>query len=133
MAESELVRELSARVLAQDDKVPTTIRINRRTLKRLRTQEKRWSTTMSFIVERALDPVLTELEQAKCHPTETVLMTNKYEAVEVTAHQAWFLADYLRAGSYPWMLAITAPYVDPGGAGSVQGALSRRTGRGRRC
>ena len=65
MAESELVRELSARVLAQDDKVPTTIRINRRTLKRLRTQEKRWSTTMSFIVERALDPVLTELEQAK--------------------------------------------------------------------
>jgi len=65
MADSELVRELSARVLAQDDKVPTTIRINRRTLKRLRTQEKRWSTTMSFIVERALEPVLTELEEAK--------------------------------------------------------------------
>jgi predicted DNA-binding protein len=65
MAESELVRELSARVLAQDDKVPTTIRINRRTLKRLRAQEKRWSTTMSFIVERALEPVLAELEQAK--------------------------------------------------------------------
>ena len=65
MAESELVRELSARVLAQDDKVPTTIRINRRTLKRLRAQEKRWSTTMSFIVERALEPVLSELEQAK--------------------------------------------------------------------
>lgn len=41
-------------------------------------------------------------------------MTNRYEAFEVTAHQAWFLADYLRAGSYPWMLAITAPYVDPG-------------------
>lgn len=65
MAESDLVRELSARVLAQDDKVPTTIRINRRTLKRLRTQEKRWSTSMSYIVERALEPVLTELEQAK--------------------------------------------------------------------
>jgi len=65
MAQSELVRELSARVLAQDDKVPTTIRINRRTLKRLRTQEKRWSTTMSFIVERALEPVLAELEEAK--------------------------------------------------------------------
>jgi len=65
MAQSELVQELSARVLAQDDKVPTTIRINRRTLKRLRTQEKRWSTTMSFIVERALEPVLAELEQAK--------------------------------------------------------------------
>ncbi|MBS4730623.1 hypothetical protein MSM1_20650 [Mycobacterium sp. SM1] len=65
MAESDLVRELRDRVLAQDDKVPTTIRINRRTLKRLRTQEKRWSTTMSFIVERALEPVLAELEQAK--------------------------------------------------------------------
>jgi predicted DNA-binding protein len=62
---SELVQELSARVLAQDDKVPTTIRIPRRTLKRLRAQEKRWATTMSFIVERALDPVLTELENAK--------------------------------------------------------------------
>jgi predicted DNA-binding protein len=65
MAESELVRELSARVLAQDDKVPTTIRISRRTLKRLRAQEKRWSTTMSFIVEKALEPALTELEAAR--------------------------------------------------------------------
>lgn len=65
MAESELVRELTARALAQDDKVATTIRINRRTLKRLRAQEKRWSTSMSFIVERALGPVLDELEQAK--------------------------------------------------------------------
>ena len=37
----------------------------------------------------------------------------RYEAVEVTAHQAWFLADYLRAGMYPWKLAITGPYVDP--------------------
>jgi predicted DNA-binding protein len=65
MAQSELVRELSARVLAQDDKIATTIRINRRTLNRLRDQEKRWSTSMSFIVERALEPVLTELEQAE--------------------------------------------------------------------
>lgn len=69
MAESDLVRELSARVLAQDDKVPTTFRLNRRTLKRLRTQEKRWSTSMSFIVERALEPVLTQLEEAKL-PTD---------------------------------------------------------------
>jgi EspG family len=42
------------------------------------------------------------------------MAANNYEAVEVTAQQAWFLADYLRAGSYPWMLAITAPYADPG-------------------
>ncbi|OFJ54189.1 ESX secretion-associated protein EspG [Mycolicibacterium grossiae] len=37
----------------------------------------------------------------------------RYEAVEVTAHQAWFLAEYLGAGMYPWKLAITGPYVDP--------------------
>ncbi|MDF2824693.1 MAG: putative DNA-binding protein [Mycobacterium sp.] len=37
-----------------------------------------------------------------------------FEAVEVTAHQAWFLADHLGAGTFPWKLAITAPYVDPG-------------------
>jgi hypothetical protein len=37
----------------------------------------------------------------------------RFEAVEVTAHQAFFLADYLSAGMFPWKLAITAPYVDP--------------------
>ncbi len=37
----------------------------------------------------------------------------RFEAVEVTAHQAFFLADYLGAGMYPWKLAITGPYVDP--------------------
>ena len=41
-----------------------------------------------------------------------------YEAVEVSAHQAWFLADYLNAGAFPWKLAITSPYVDPGEAES---------------
>jgi hypothetical protein len=65
MAQSELVRELSARVLAADDKVPTTLRLQRRTLKRLRAQEKRWNTTMSYIVERSLESVLAELEAAK--------------------------------------------------------------------
>lgn len=35
------------------------------------------------------------------------------KAVEVTAEQAWFLADHLGAGSYPWKLAITGTYVDP--------------------
>jgi hypothetical protein len=33
-------------------------------------------------------------------------------AVELTAAQAWFVADALRAGSYPWVLAITPPYHD---------------------
>lgn len=37
----------------------------------------------------------------------------RFEAVEITAHQAWFLAEHLHAGSFPWKLAITAPYFDP--------------------
>lgn len=40
-------------------------------------------------------------------------MASRFAAVEVTAQQAWFLADHLSAGSYPWKLAITAPYMDP--------------------
>lgn len=34
-------------------------------------------------------------------------------AVELTTNQAWYLAEELRAGSFPWKLAITAPYYDP--------------------
>lgn len=64
MAESDLVKELKARALAVDDKVPTTLRLRRRTLKRLRAQEKRWSTSMSYIVDEAVQPVLDELEAA---------------------------------------------------------------------
>ncbi|BBX19098.1 ESX secretion-associated protein EspG [Mycolicibacterium duvalii] len=33
-------------------------------------------------------------------------------AVEVSAEAAWFLAETLGAGSYPWVLAITPPYTD---------------------
>lgn len=33
-------------------------------------------------------------------------------AVELTAEQAWFIADVLNAGSFPWVLAITPPYSD---------------------
>jgi len=33
-------------------------------------------------------------------------------AVELTTDQAWYLADVLGAGSYPWVLAITPPYSD---------------------
>ena len=40
-------------------------------------------------------------------------------AVEVTAEQAWFLGDRLGAGAWPWKLAITAPYADPGDAQRV--------------
>ena len=69
MANSEsvggaLVRELTEKLQAQDEKVATTLRLTRRTLRRLKAQEQRWNTPMSFITERALQPVLDELEAA---------------------------------------------------------------------
>ena len=33
-------------------------------------------------------------------------------AVELTVEQAWFVADSLGAGAFPWVLAITPPYGD---------------------
>ncbi|BBW99089.1 ESX secretion-associated protein EspG [Mycolicibacterium moriokaense] len=33
-------------------------------------------------------------------------------AVELTAEQAWFVADALGAGNFPWVLAITPPFSD---------------------
>jgi hypothetical protein len=62
---SDLVRELSARVAAQAPKVRTTISLNGKVFERLKAQEKRWDTSMSYIIERALGPVLDELEQAQ--------------------------------------------------------------------
>jgi EspG family len=35
------------------------------------------------------------------------------DAVELTADAAWFLADTVGAGSFPWVLAITPPYSEP--------------------
>jgi predicted DNA-binding protein len=66
---SELVRELAARALDQAPKVPTTIRIGSRTFERLKKQHRRWGISMSYIIERALEPVLCELERAKL-PTD---------------------------------------------------------------
>lgn len=34
------------------------------------------------------------------------------DAVELTVDQAWFLADTLGAGTFPWVLAITVPFRD---------------------
>lgn len=59
-----LVQELSKKMLDQDEKVATTLRLKRSTMKRLKVQEQRWNTSMSLITERALEPVLDELEQA---------------------------------------------------------------------
>jgi ESX secretion-associated protein EspG len=33
-------------------------------------------------------------------------------AVELTVDQAWFIAETVGAGTFPWVLAITAPYTD---------------------
>lgn len=59
-----LVQELSKRMLDQDEKIATTLRLKRSTMKRLKAQEQRWNTSMSLIAERALEPVLDELEKA---------------------------------------------------------------------
>ena len=59
-----LVRELSEKILDADEKTATTLRLKRSTLKRLKAQEQRWNTSMSLITERALEPVLEQLEKA---------------------------------------------------------------------
>ncbi|MDZ7884057.1 MAG: ESX secretion-associated protein EspG [Mycobacterium sp.] len=38
-------------------------------------------------------------------------------AVELTVEQAWFIAEELGCGSFPWVLAITPPYSEPAAAG----------------
>lgn len=60
-----LVKELSRNILDQDEKQATTLRLKRSTLRRLKEQERRWNTSMSLITERALSPVLDELEAAQ--------------------------------------------------------------------
>ena len=64
-AGASLVRELTENILgAGDEKVATTLRLKRSTWQRLKEQERRWSTSMSHITERALEPVLEQLEVA---------------------------------------------------------------------
>lgn len=58
-----LIEELSKNILDQDEKTATTLRLKRSTLRRLKEQERRWNTSMSLITERALEPVLEELEK----------------------------------------------------------------------
>jgi hypothetical protein len=33
-------------------------------------------------------------------------------AVELTVDHAWFIAESIGAGNFPWVLAITTPYCD---------------------
>src|ERR1700753_1887717 len=39
-------------------------------------------------------------------------MDTQPNAVEVTVDHAWFVAETIGAGSFPWVLAITPPYCD---------------------
>jgi len=39
-------------------------------------------------------------------------MTTKPNAVELTVDQAWYIAETVGAGTFPWVLAITTPYSD---------------------
>jgi hypothetical protein len=39
-------------------------------------------------------------------------MSTKPNAVELTVEQAWFIAETVGAGTFPWVLAITTPYTD---------------------
>jgi EspG family len=39
-------------------------------------------------------------------------MTAEPNAVELTVEQAWFIAETIGAGTFPWVLAITTPYTD---------------------
>src|ERR1700753_4210319 len=39
-------------------------------------------------------------------------MAAEPNAVELTVDQAWFIAETVGAGTFPWVLAITTPYTD---------------------
>ena len=39
-------------------------------------------------------------------------MSVEHNAVELTVDQAWFIAETIGAGTFPWVLAITTPYRD---------------------
>lgn len=48
----------------------------------------------------------------------------RLNAVELTADQAWFVADAVSAGSLPWVLAVTPPYRDTAARASVAARLA---------
>jgi EspG family len=49
-------------------------------------------------------------------------MTSKPNAVELTVDQAWFIAETVGAGTFPWVLAITTPYADAAERGAFLAA-----------
>ncbi|HET9877638.1 MAG TPA: ESX secretion-associated protein EspG [Mycobacterium sp.] len=52
-------------------------------------------------------------------------------AAELTVEQAWFVAESVGAGTFPWVLAITTPYTDTGqGAAFMQSQRAQLTRMG---
>ena len=49
-------------------------------------------------------------------------MATKPNAVELTVDQAWFIAETVGAGTFPWVLAITTPYADAAERGAFLAA-----------
>jgi EspG family len=49
-------------------------------------------------------------------------MAAQPNAVELTVEQAWYIADTVGAGTFPWVLAITMPYTDA----AERGAFNHR-------
>jgi hypothetical protein len=49
-------------------------------------------------------------------------MSTKPNAVELTVDQAWFIAETVGAGTFPWVLAITTPYADAAERGAFLAA-----------
>lgn len=47
-------------------------------------------------------------------------------AVELTVDNAWFIAETIGAGTFPWVLAITMPYSDAAQRGAF---VDRQIGR----
>ena len=52
-------------------------------------------------------------------------MTAQPNAVELTVDQAWFIAETIGAGTFPWVLAITTPYTDAAERGAFIGSPDR--------
>ncbi len=48
-------------------------------------------------------------------------MAAQPNAVELTVDQAWFIAETVGAGTFPWVLAITTPYLDAAERGAFMG------------
>ena len=58
-------------------------------------------------------------------------MTSEPNAVELTVDQAWFIAETVGAGTFPWVLAITTPYGDAAERGAFLATRSAElTGMG---